>query len=40
MGLQCMTSAYLEVYSMHESSGSRVKSVVCQCLVIVMISFN
>jgi len=24
-----MTSAYLEVYSMHESSGSRVKIVVC-----------
>jgi len=37
---RCMTGAYLRVYSMHESSGSKVKSVVCQCLVIVMISFN
>jgi len=35
-----MTGAYLGVYSMYESFGSRVKSVVCQCLVIVMISFN
>jgi len=34
-----MYGAYLRVYSMHESSGSRVKSVVCQCLIIVMISF-
>jgi len=31
-----MTGAYLEVYSMHGSSESRVKSIVCQCLVIVM----
>ena len=29
VGLQRMTSAYLEVYSIPESSGSRVKFVVC-----------
>jgi len=29
VGSQRMTGAYLEVYSMHESSKSRVKFIVC-----------
>jgi len=32
----CGFTAWRCIYSMHESSGSRVKFVVCQCLVIVM----
>jgi len=31
-----MTGAYLEVYSIYEFSGSRVKFVVCQCLILVL----
>jgi len=31
-----MTGAYLEIYLMHKSSRSRVESIVCQCLIMVM----
>ena len=31
---RCMTSAYLRVYSMHKYFRSRVKYVVCQCLIL------
>jgi len=35
-----MAGVYLGVYSMHESSGSRVKYVMCQGPIIEMITFN